>query len=161
METQLSKEIGQLLSERGETLSTAESCTGGLIGHRITVIPGSSAYYKGGVISYSNEIKERVLGVRGETLRQYGAVSEAVVKQMAEGVRLLMDTDYGVATSGVAGPGGGTPEKPVGTVWIAVATHEVTTAKCLHLNGDRLNNIRGSAEGVLELIKEVLEVKKR
>lgn len=157
METQLSKEIGQLLSERGETLSTAESCTGGLIGHRITVIPGSSAYYKGGVISYSNEIKERVLGVRGETLRQYGAVSEAVVKQMAEGVRLLMDTDYGVATSGVAGPGGGTPEKPVGTVCIAVATREVTECKCLNLKGDRERNISESAESVMELLKSFLK----
>lgn len=154
MENKQSVAVGQLLTERGETLSTAESCTGGLIGHRITSVAGSSAYYKGGVISYSNEIKERVLGVDGELLERHGAVSEPVVRQMAEGVRRLMDTDYGVATSGVAGPGGGTAEKPVGMVWIAVATREVTRSKCLQLSYDRGGNISASADAVLELLIE-------
>lgn len=154
MENKQSVAVGQLLTERGETLSTAESCTGGLIGHRITSVAGSSAYYKGGVISYSNEIKERVLGVDGELLERHGAVSEPVVRQMAEGVRRLMDTDYGVATSGVAGPGGGTAEKPVGMVWIAVATREVTKSKCLQLSYDRGGNISASADAVLELLIE-------
>lgn len=158
---ELSKEIAQLMMSKGWTIATAESCTGGLVGHLITAESGSSAYYKGGVVSYSNDIKIGVLGVNKEVIKRCGAVSEQVVCQMAEGVMRLMKTECAVATSGVAGPGGGTPEKPVGTVWIAVATHEVTIAKCLHLNGDRLNNIRGSAEGVLELLKEVLEVKKR
>lgn len=154
MENKQSVAVGQLLTERGETLSTAESCTGGLIGHRITSVAGSSAYYKGGVISYSNEIKERVLGVDEELLERHGAVSEPVVRQMAEGVRRLMDTDYGVATSGVAGPGGGTAEKPVGMVWIAVATREVTKSKCLQLSYDRGGNISASADAVLELLIE-------
>lgn len=154
MENKQSVAVGQLLTERGETLSTAESCTGGLIGHRITSVAGSSAYYKGGVISYSNEIKERVLGVDRELLERHGAVSEPVVRQMAEGVRRLMDTDYGVATSGVAGPGGGTAEKPVGMVWIAVATREVTKSKCLQLSYDRGGNISASADAVLELLIE-------
>lgn len=154
MENKQSVAVGQLLTERGETLSTAESCTGGLIGHRITSVAGSSTYYKGGVISYSNEIKERVLGVDGELLERHGAVSEPVVRQMAEGVRRLMDTDYGVATSGVAGPGGGTAEKPVGMVWIAVATREVTKSKCLQLSYDRGGNISASADAVLELLIE-------
>jgi PncC family amidohydrolase len=147
-------EIGQLLLSKGMTLSTAESCTGGLIGHIITSVSGSSAYYKGGVISYSNDIKRDVLGVQESALATYGAVSEVVVRQMASGVRRLMQTECAVATSGVAGPTGGTADKPVGTVWIAVAVGEVVKAKCLHLNGNRESNIREGTESVLEMLRE-------
>jgi len=113
--------VGRLLKERGMTLAVAESCTGGLIGHRITDVPGSSAYFLLGVATYSNGAKERVLGVRADTLREHGAVSTQTAEEMAEGVRRLARADLGVSTTGIAGPGGGTEEKPVGTVCIAVA----------------------------------------
>ncbi|HEX8672968.1 MAG TPA: competence/damage-inducible protein A [Longimicrobium sp.] len=113
--------VGKLLKERGLTLAVAESCTGGLIGHRITDVPGSSAYFLLGVATYSNEAKERVLGVRADTLHEHGAVSTQTAEEMAEGVRRLAGADLGVSTTGIAGPGGGTEEKPVGTVCIAVA----------------------------------------
>ena len=113
--------VGRLLRERGLTLGVAESCTGGLIGHRITDVPGSSAYFLMGVATYSNEAKERVLGVRAATLEEHGAVSSETAEEMAEGVRRLAGADLGLATTGIAGPGGGTPDKPVGTVCIAVA----------------------------------------
>ncbi len=113
--------VGRLLRERGMTLAVAESCTGGLIGHRVTDVPGSSAYFLLGVATYSNDAKERVLGVRGETLREHGAVSTHTAEEMAEGVRRLAGASLGVSTTGIAGPGGGTPEKPVGTVCIGVA----------------------------------------
>jgi nicotinamide-nucleotide amidase len=113
--------VGRLLRERGLTLAVAESCTGGLIGHRVTDVPGSSAYFLLGVASYSNEAKEEVLGVSAETLRRFGAVSTEAAEEMAQGVRRVAGADIGVSTTGIAGPGGGTPEKPVGTVCIAVA----------------------------------------
>jgi nicotinamide-nucleotide amidase len=114
--------VGALLREKGLTLGVAESCTGGLIGHRITDVPGSSQYFLLGVVAYSNTMKQRLLSVKPGTLAACGAVSEEVVREMAEGVRAAGGTDVGLATSGIAGPGGGTPEKPVGTVCIAVAT---------------------------------------
>ncbi|PZX15316.1 nicotinamide-nucleotide amidase [Breznakibacter xylanolyticus] len=116
----IEKRLGEMLVARGQTLATAESCTGGAIGAAITSVPGSSAYYNGGVVAYGNEVKHEVLGVSTNDLNIYGAVSEPVVSAMARGVQRLMRTHWGVATSGVAGPSGGTPEKPVGTVWIAV-----------------------------------------
>ena len=125
--------VGKALVARGQTIGTAESCTGGKIAALLSKHPGSSAFYKGSVVSYANSVKEQVLGVRAEDLEQYGAVSEPVVKQMAEGARHVLGTDYAVATSGVAGPDGGTEEKPVGTVWIAIATPEGTEAKCFSL----------------------------
>ncbi|MQA91839.1 MAG: competence/damage-inducible protein A [Gemmatimonas sp.] len=115
--------VGKLLLQRGLTIATAESCTGGLIGHRITDVPGSSAYFTLGVIAYSNQAKMDLLGVSSRTLRDYGAVSEETVMEMARGVRRMAASSIGVATSGIAGPGGGTDEKPVGTVWIAIS-HE-------------------------------------
>ena len=119
------------------TISTAESCTGGRLAAMLNELSGSSAFYKGSVVAYANEAKMNVLGVDEQTLKGCGAVSEQTVKQMAEGVRRLMKTDIAIATSGVAGPTGGTPDKPVGTVWMAWATAEGTKAECLHFGGDR------------------------
>ena len=124
--------LGNLLKQRGQTIATAESCTGGRLAAALNAQSGSSAYYMGSVVAYANEIKEQVLGVKHITLEKYGAVSEQTVRKMADGVRRLMNTDYTVAISGVAGPTGGTADKPVGTVWIAWATPEGTEAECFH-----------------------------
>ena len=118
-----------LLAERHETLALAESCTGGFISHRITNVPGSSAVFRNGLVTYSNESKQRLLGVRAETLAQHGAVSEAAAREMAEGVRQRSKADYGLAVTGIAGPGGGSNEKPFGTVFIALATPEKTVVQ--------------------------------
>ena len=125
--------IGRILAERHQTIATAESCTGGKLAALLNKHSGSSVFYKGSVIAYSNEVKEQILKVRREYLNQYGAVSEQVVTLMAFGVQQLLHTDYAIATSGVAGPTGGTPEKPVGTVWIAVATPDKVYSECFHL----------------------------
>ena len=129
----LEEALGNLLKQRGQTIATAESCTGGRLASLLNARPGSSAFYMGSVVAYSNEVKQQVLDVSADNLKNYGAVSEQVVRQMAEGVRRLMHTDYAIATSGIAGPGGGTQEKPVGTVWMAWATPEKTYAECFHL----------------------------
>ena len=121
--------LGELLKLKNATIATAESCTGGRLAAALNALPGSSAYYLGSVVAYANEVKEQVLGVEHDTLTQYGAVSEQTVREMAEGVRRLMHTDYAIATSGIAGPDGGTEDKPVGTVWIAWATPEGTVAE--------------------------------
>ena len=121
--------LGELLKQQNATIATAESCTGGRLAAALNTLPGSSAYYLGSVVAYANEVKEQVLGVEHDTLMQYGAVSEQTVREMAEGVRRLMHTDYAIATSGIAGPDGGTEDKPVGTVWIAWATPEGTVAE--------------------------------
>ena len=121
--------LGNLLLHKNATIATAESCTGGRLAAALNALPGSSAYYLGSVVAYANEVKEQVLGVEHNTLTQYGAVSEQTVLEMAEGVRRLMRTDYAIATSGIAGPDGGTEDKPVGTVWIAWATPEGTVAE--------------------------------
>ena len=125
--------LGNLLKQHGQTISTAESCTGGRLAAALNAQSGSSAYYMGSVVAYDNSIKEQVLGVKHTTLEEYGAVSEQTVREMAEGVRALMHTDYAIATSGIAGPTGGTVDKPVGTVWIAWATPNGTYAKCFRL----------------------------
>ena len=125
--------VGRLLKERGATIATAESCTGGKLASLLNRHSGSSAFYWGSVVSYDNSVKERLLGVPAEMIKTHGVVSEDVVVQMANAVRNQIGTDYAIATSGVAGPTGGTPEKPVGTVWIAWATPEGTTAECFHL----------------------------
>ena len=124
--------LGNLLKERQQTIATAESCTGGRLAAALNAQSGSSAYYMGSVVAYDNRIKEQVLGVAHDTLMEWGAVSEQTVREMAEGARALMQTDYAIATSGIAGPTGGTPDKPVGTVWIAWATPTGTEAKCFH-----------------------------
>lgn len=129
--------LGRYLTERHQTIATAESCTGGRLAALLNEQPGSSAYYMGSVVAYDNSVKQQVLGVQAETLATDGAVSEACVRQMVEGVRRLLHTDYAIATSGIAGPTGGTPDKPVGTVWLAWATPEGTFAECRHFSGDR------------------------
>ncbi len=129
--------VHKTLTERGLTLATAESCTGGNIARLLTALAGASAYFKGGVVAYSNEVKESVLGVKHSTLEAQGAVSEETVREMVEGVRTRLGTDLAIATTGVAGPDGGTPEKPVGTVWIAVADATHTEAKLLQFGGNR------------------------
>lgn len=129
--------VAEAMRKAGKTLATAESCTGGLIAHKITALAGASDYYRGGVVAYSNEVKECALGVRHATLEAHGAVSEETVREMVEGVRSRLGADYAVATTGIAGPGGGTPAKPVGTVWIGVASDSKTVARLLHLNGTR------------------------
>jgi len=155
-EVSLEEAIGQLLQARNLTIATAESCTGGYLAHKITAVCGSSAYYKGSVIAYHNEVKINALHVKPGTLQQHGAVSEATVKEMAQNVRQQLGADVGVATSGIAGPAGGTPDKPVGTIWIAYADQHKTTTKLLHFNKTRLLNIEYTALAVLNLIRQSL-----
>lgn len=152
----IAEKLGQLLVGKRLTLSTAESCTGGNIAHRITMIAGSSAYYKGGVVSYSNEMKADMLGVLETDIEKYGAVSEPVVRQMAQGIKRRANTDCSIATSGIAGPGGGTLEKPVGTIWMAVCTPQGTKSQCLHLSTDRNYNIDNATEIALETLYQTL-----
>ena len=129
--------VGELLKQKACTIATAESCTGGRLAAALNTQPGSSVFYRGSVVAYANDVKEQVLGVAHDTLVQHGAVSEQTVRQMAEGVRRLMHTDYAIATSGIAGPDGGTKEKPVGTVWIAWATPKGIVAECHHFGAAR------------------------
>jgi nicotinamide-nucleotide amidase len=145
--------VGQLLRQKGMTLSTAESCTGGNIAQLITSIAGSSDYFKGSVVAYSNEIKEKLLGVPQQTLVDHGAVSEQTVIAMAEGIRKRFDTDYSIAVSGIAGPGGGTDEKPVGTTWIAVSTPTETIARKFLLGDHRGRNIRKASLAALNMLR--------
>lgn len=148
--------VGEILIENDLTISLAESCTGGYVSHLITSTPGSSAYYNGSVVPYQNEMKDNILRVQQETLQKFGAVSEETVIEMANGVRKLFNSSIGVATSGIAGPGGGTPEKPVGTVWIAYADGNQTIARKLQLWKDRDVNIKATAVAVLNLIRITL-----
>jgi nicotinamide-nucleotide amidase len=148
--------LGQMLRERQLTLSIAESCTGGYLSHLITSVPGSSEYFLGSMIPYAYEIKMRQLGVKPETLEKHGAVSEPTIHEMANIVRAKFNTDIGVATSGIAGPGGATPEKPVGTVWIAYSDKNKTVTKKLQLSKDRMINIRLASVAVLNLIRQNL-----
>jgi PncC family amidohydrolase len=153
---ELEKQVGELLSQRGWTLAVAESCTGGLIGHRITNVSGSSGYFEGGVISYSNEAKEQTLGVPHETLADHGAVSEEAALAMAQGVRRLFGTDIALSVTGIAGPTGGTPEKPVGLVYIGLTAEGVELCEKHIWEGDRAQNKQDSAEAALKLLAEYL-----
>ncbi|MBR3411698.1 MAG: CinA family nicotinamide mononucleotide deamidase-related protein [Bacteroidales bacterium] len=149
--------VAYTMKKEGKTLATAESCTGGTLAHQLTAMAGASEYYRGGVVAYSNEVKECALGVRHETLAAHGAVSEETVREMAAGVRERLGADYAVATTGIAGPGGGTPEKPVGTVWIAVAGPDGVTTKHLKFGDCRAQTIERTCNAVwAELIKNVL-----
>ncbi|MDZ4796166.1 MAG: CinA family nicotinamide mononucleotide deamidase-related protein [Bacteroidota bacterium] len=148
--------IGQLLQAKSKTMATAESCTGGYIAHLITSIAGSSAYFKGSVVSYANEVKENVLGVQHNTLATWGAVSEETVKEMVQGVIKELDVDFGLATSGIMGPGGGSEEKPVGTVWIAAGTKEKIVTLQLNLRFDRQRNINIAANNALNFLRKFI-----
>jgi nicotinamide-nucleotide amidase len=152
----LEQVIGKILIEKMKTVVTAESCTGGYIAHCITKVPGSSAYFKGSVIAYSNEVKEKVLNVKSETLIKYGAVSEETVKEMAENVRVKLNADYALAVSGIAGPDGGTPEKPVGTVWIAVSSEQKTVAVKFLFGDNRERNIMRAGNAALNLLRKYI-----
>ena len=152
-EETLEEAIGKLLRQKKLTISVAESCTGGYLSHMITSVPGSSEYFIGSMIPYAYESKMRQLGVKPETLEKYGAVSEPTINEMANVVRARFSTDIGVATSGIAGPGGATPDKPVGTVWIAYSDKHQTVTKKLQLSKDRAINIRMASVMVLNLIR--------
>lgn len=150
--------VGELLRRRGLRLSVAESCTGGLIGHRITNVAGSSTYYMGSVTAYAYEAKVRLLGVRWATLEKYGAVSKETVLEMAKGVRRALAADIGLSVSGIAGPGGGTPEKPVGLLWIGLSVASVDEAWRFVFPGDRMEVKSQSAEAALQLLVGHLDV---
>ncbi|GAB3224426.1 competence/damage-inducible protein A [Hymenobacter seoulensis] len=152
-EIKLEEAVGQQLQARGLTLGTAESCTGGLLAHRLTSIPGSSRYFQGSIIAYSNDIKQRQLGVKHETLAAHGAVSEATVAEMAEGLRQQLGVDVALATSGIAGPDGGTPEKPVGTVCIAYADAHRTVTKQISFDRGRQLNLEYTTTMALNLLR--------
>jgi PncC family amidohydrolase len=151
-EEQLSTAVGELLSTGRLTLSVAESCTGGLLGHLLTNVPGSSDYFMGGVISYSNAAKERLLNVRHATLERHGAVSEQAAREMALGVRRLLGTDVSLAVTGIAGPGGGSKDKPVGLVYIALDADNGQECQRFTWGGDRAENKLHSARAALELL---------
>ncbi|CAG5016356.1 Nicotinamide-nucleotide amidohydrolase PncC [Dyadobacter sp. CECT 9275] len=146
--------IGSLLETNKATVGTAESCTGGLVAHQLTSVPGSSRYFEGSVVSYSNEVKQNVLGVSEETLKLYGAVSEQTAIEMAEGAKRLLGTTFAVSTTGIAGPDGGTADKPVGTVWIACATPSGTYTQLLNLKSSRKVNIEMTSSYVLNLLRK-------
>lgn len=153
----LSKEISEIFWREGFTLATAESCTAGNVAAIITAIPGSSRFYKGGVVAYANEVKQNLLYVLPSTLETYGAVSEETVKEMVLGAMKALGTDYAVATSGIAGPAGGTAEKPVGTVWIAAGNAEkIITAKLTEDDG-REKNIQSATKKALQLLLELCQ----
>ncbi|RSK45003.1 competence/damage-inducible protein A [Hymenobacter rigui] len=163
-EINLETAVGNLLAERGLTVGTAESCTGGLLAHRLTSVPGSSRYYQGSIIAYSNDIKMQELGVKAETLAAHGAVSEPAVAEMAEGLRRRLGVDVALATSGIAGPDGGTDAKPVGTICIAYADARHTVTRQISFNRGRQLNLEYTTTAALNLLRlevERLEVKEQ
>lgn len=157
MTNSLETQVGRLLKERGLKLVSAESCTGGLLGSRITDVPGSSEYFLGGVVAYAYEAKVDLLNVSWDTLNTKGAVSRETVLEMARGVRQLLKADIAISISGIAGPGGGTPEKPVGTTWIGLVTQDGEWAQIFHFSGDREGNKNFAAEAALELLLHHLQ----
>ena len=156
----IENKVGKIIRAKKQTLATAESCTGGLLGHRLTNIAGSSSFFMGGVISYSNEVKESLLNVDSQTLDEYGAVSSEVAKHMATGVRILFKTDYGISITGIAGPDGGTVDKPVGLVYIGLATRQKVMYKKYVWTGDRVSNKENSVEAALTAIYQLLTMNK-
>ncbi|MDA3780001.1 MAG: CinA family protein [Bacteroidales bacterium] len=155
----IEKQIGDLLSKNKQTLSVAESCTGGNIARLITSVPGCSSYFAGGIVAYSNIIKQNILDVKSSNINQYGAVSKVVVEEMAKGAIKQFNSDYSIATSGIAGPGGGTIEKPVGTIWIAVANREKTISKKFLFRNNREINIQKTSLKALNMLREMIIVK--
>lgn len=152
----LQEVVGKILLEQGKQFGTAESCTGGYVAHLITTIPGSSHYFPGSIVSYSYGMKEKLLGVSPEMLQQFGAVSEETVRAMAQGALRTLEVDVSLAISGIAGPGGGTPDKPVGTVWMAVSDHNRTVAMKYNFGRDRLRNIQLTGTYALNLVRKFL-----
>ncbi len=149
--------VGQVLHDKGLKLATSESCTGGLIADRITNVPGSSEYFRGGIVAYAYEAKVALLGVSWDTLRTYGAVSKETVIEMARGARVTLGADIAISVSGIAGPGGGMPDKPVGTTWIGLSTTEGDWVRKFVWDGDRLQNKAYSADAALQLLMDYLE----
>ncbi|TET40467.1 MAG: CinA family protein [Dehalococcoidia bacterium] len=156
MERRLEAEIAILLKERGLTIALAESSTGGLISHLITNVPGSSDYYMGTVVAYDNEVKVKILGVKRETLEEHKSVSYQTAEEMAQGVRKALDTDIGLSDTGIAGPTGGTPEKPVGLFYIGISSRQGNQVREHVFSGDRLENKRSAALAALAMLKEHL-----
>ena len=157
MADSLEMRVGQALRAQRLTLALAESCTGGLIGHRLTNVPGSSDYFLGGIVAYAYEAKERLLGVHHQTLYQHGAVSRETAIEMARGARLALGADIGLSVTGIAGPTGGLPDKPVGLTWIAISTRDEEHAKQHLWPGDRDENKALSAEAGLQMLLASLE----
>ena len=153
----LEEQIVKKLLEKGYTVTTAESCTGGLLAGRLLNVSGASGVYNEGYITYSNEAKHRLLGVSNETLESYGAVSEQTAKEMAEGVAKAANSDVGLSTTGIAGPGGGTPEKPVGLIYVGCSIKGVTTVKKCQFIGDRETNRNSTVEEALKLLQKCLQ----
>ena len=151
------KRVGKLMQRQSLTLATAESSTGGLLAHRITNVPGSSSYYLGGLVAYANEAKEALLGVRRETLVAFGAVSEPVAREMARGARRSIGADVGISVTGIAGPGGGTPEKPVGLAYVGLSAPGADCCERHVWQGDRLANKEWTAEAALRFLLDYLE----
>jgi nicotinamide-nucleotide amidase len=149
--------VGRLLKERGLTLALSESCTGGLLGHRVTNVPGSSDYFRGSIVAYASDVKEKLLGVGEETLAAHGAVSEQTAREMARGARRAIEADVGVSITGIAGPTGGTPEKPVGLVYVGLAAPDGEWVERYVWEGDRWQNKARSAEAALDLLRRYLE----
>jgi PncC family amidohydrolase len=159
MSTPLEQSIGTLLRERGMKLATAESCTGGLVADLITNVAGSSDYFLGGVVAYSYEAKVALLNVTWGTLQKYGAVSRETVIEMAHGVRTAMAADIGISVSGIAGPGGGLADKPVGTTWICLSTPDGDWTRKFIWSEDRRGNKQSSAQAALQLVQDYLDGK--
>ena len=155
-EETLENAIGAILQKQGKMMALAESCTGGYLAHQITSQPGCSAYFAGGLVTYSNELKKNILGVRPETLQEHGAVSEQTVLEMVAGCLKLTNADVAIAISGIAGPGGGTPDKPVGTIWVAVGDRKRQKTRLLKLGKDRLRNIQYTGTQALNMLRKFL-----
>ncbi len=156
MEISLEIIVGELLRQQAFTLAVAESCTGGLLSHRLTNVPGSSTYFMGGIVSYSNEAKMGLLNVKAETLEKHGAVSKETAIEMARGIRLTLDADVGLSVTGIAGPGGGTPDKPVGLTWIGLSMPQADKAWKFVWPGNRLENKEASVEQALKILVKAL-----
>ena len=155
----LEVQVGRLLQERKLKLAFAESCTGGLLGNRITNVPGSSEFFWGSIVAYAYEAKVALLGVAWDTLNARGAVSRETVLEMARGARSALSTDIAVSVSGIAGPGGGTDDKPVGTTWIGLVASDGEWAKLFYFSGDRMQNKALAADAALQLLRDYLEGK--
>ncbi len=153
----LEVQVGKLLTARSLTLALAESCTGGLVGHRITEVPGSSAYFLGGIVAYAYDIKERLLGVKHNTLYDHGAVSAETATELARGARRALRADIGLSVTGIAGPTGGTADKPVGLVYIALSARDAERCERHVWESDRSGNKALSAEAALDLLRRYLE----